>query len=52
MEESSSDNQLSCSIDINGCEENNGNTLCSQLDSAAACTDVPAPGDPTIYMPV
>ena len=34
---------LSCSIDINGCEENNGNTLCTQLDSGATCTDVPAP---------
>jgi len=47
--ESSSNNQLSCSIDINGCEENNGNTLCSAVDSGATCTDVPAPGTPNPY---
>ena len=47
--ESSSNDQLSCSIDINGCERNNGNTLCSVLDSGATCIDVPAPGTPTSY---
>lgn len=47
--ESSADNQLSCSVDIDGCVRNNGNSLCTVYDSAASCVDVPAPGDPNPY---